>query len=99
VYEILFSEGVADDLKRLRASQRAEILDWIEVQLKYEPTRQTHNRKVLVGLVPPWEHVQPVWQLRFGEYRVFYDVSNEELTVVVRAIRRKPPHRTTGEIL
>jgi mRNA-degrading endonuclease RelE of RelBE toxin-antitoxin system len=34
-----------------------------------------------------------------GEYRVFYDVGEVERVVYVRAIRRKPPHRTTEEIL
>jgi mRNA-degrading endonuclease RelE of RelBE toxin-antitoxin system len=50
-------------------------------------------------LVPPWEHVEPVWELRIGEYRVFYDVNEEDLTVAIRAIRHKPPHKTTEEIL
>jgi len=75
------------------------MLDRIEVQLRYEPTRQTRNRKVLVGLVPPWSHLEPVWELRVGEYRAFYDVDEREATVIIRAIRHKPPHRTTEEIL
>lgn len=99
VYEILFSEGVFDDLRRVRAGQRTQILDRIEVQLRHEPTRQTRNRKVLVGLVPPWQHVEPVWELRIGEYRVFYDVDEGESTVIIRAIRHKPLHMTTEGIL
>jgi mRNA-degrading endonuclease RelE of RelBE toxin-antitoxin system len=99
VYEITYSEGLADDLRYLTANERAEILDRIEVQLTYEPTRQTRNRKVLVGLVPPWDHVDPVWELRIGEYRVFYDVDHKQATVSIRAIRHKPPHKTTEEIL
>ena len=99
MYEIVYSEGVAEDLRRLTAGQRAKILDRIEVHLKYEPTRQARNRKVLVGLVPPWDHVDPVWELRVGEYRVFYDVDHLQATVSVRAIRHKPPHKTTEEIL
>ena len=99
MYGIRFSEGVAADLRRVKGSQRTQILDEIEVQLRHEPTRQTRNRKILVGLVPPWEHVEPVWELRMGEYRVFYDVNEEDLTVAVRAIRHKPPHKETEEIL
>ena len=99
MYEIAYSEGVAEDLRRLTVSERAKILDRIEVQLKYEPTRQTRNRKVLVGLVPPWDHVDPIWELRAGEYRVFYDVDHVQTTVSVRAIRHKPPNKTTEEIL
>lgn len=99
MYQIEYVEGVADDLADLRAYERAHILDGIEEQLKYEPTRQTRNKKILVGLVPPWEHVEPVWELRIGEYRVFYDVDEETSTVTIRAIRHKPPHKTTEEIL
>lgn len=69
------------------------------LQLKYEPTRQTRHRKILVALAPPWDHADPVWELRVGEYRVFYDVDHVQATVGVRAIRRKPPHKTTEEIL
>jgi mRNA-degrading endonuclease RelE of RelBE toxin-antitoxin system len=99
VYEIVYSEGVADDLRRLTANERAKILDRIEVQLRYEPSRPARNRKVLMGLVPPWDYVDPVWELRIGEYRIFYDVDQLQATVSVRAIRRKPPHKTTTEIL
>jgi mRNA interferase RelE/StbE len=99
MYEIRYAEDVADDLKRLRPAQRTRILDRIEAQLTHQPTEQTRNRKILVGLVPPWEHEEPVWQLRIGEFRVFYDVDDAEAIVVIRAIRHKPPHKTTEEIL
>ena len=99
MYKITYSEGVADDLGRLHANQRAQVLDRIEVQLRHEATRQTRNRKIIVGLVPPWIHLEPVWELRIGEYRVFYDVDEAEATVIIRAIRHKPPHKRTEEIL
>jgi mRNA-degrading endonuclease RelE of RelBE toxin-antitoxin system len=99
VYRITYAEGVADDLERLPANQRAWILDRIDVQLRYVPRRETRNRKVLVGLVPPWHHMVPVWELRVGEYRVFYDIEEAEAAVIIRAIRHKPPHSTTEEIL
>jgi mRNA-degrading endonuclease RelE of RelBE toxin-antitoxin system len=50
-------------------------------------------------LIPPWEYVEPVWELRVGAYRVFYDVEEETDVVMIRAIRYKPPHKTTEEIL
>lgn len=99
MYTIEYAEGVADDLKKLRVYERKRILDSIEKQLTVEPTRKTRNRKILVGLIPPWEYVEPVWELRAGEYRVFYDVDETISTVFVRAIRHKPPHKTTEEIL
>jgi len=52
-----------------------------------------------MNLIPPWDAVPPIWELRVGGYRVFYDVSEEGKTVYVRAIRRKPAARRTEEIL
>lgn len=99
VYTIDYAEGVSEDLADLRAYTRKNILDALEERLRYEPTRLTRNKKILVGLVPPWEHVPPVWELRIGEYRVFYDVDEDRAIVTIRAIRHKPPHKMTEEIL
>ena len=99
MYTLEFSEMVAEHLGELRAFDRKQVLDQIDAQLIHQPTVETRNKKKLVGLSPPWEHVEPVWELRVGEFRVFYDVDEEESRVVVRAIRRKPPHKTTEEIL
>ncbi len=99
MYEIEYAEIVAEDLENLRAFERKQILDIIEKQLKHEPTRQTRNRKILQGLIPPWEHVEPVWELRVGKYRVFYDVNAETMVVMIRAIRRKPSGKRTEDIL
>jgi len=99
MFTLEFSEMVAEHLGELRAYDRKQILDQIDAQLTHRPTEETRNRKKVVGLIPPWEHVEPVWELRVGEFRVFYDVYEDESRVVVRAIRRKPPHQTTKEIL
>lgn len=99
MYAIEYAEGVADDLARLRVYERQQILDRIDRQLKHEPTRKTKNRKPLIGMIPPWEHVEPVWELRVGEYRVFYDVDEMASVVMIRAIRHKPPHKTIEETL
>ena len=99
MYKITYSNAVADDLKSLPAPERSQILDEIEVQLAHEPSRETRNRKMLVGLVPPWERVPAVWELRIGEYRVFYDIDDKAKLVMVRAVRHKSPHKTTEDIL
>jgi mRNA-degrading endonuclease RelE of RelBE toxin-antitoxin system len=99
VFKITYSESVADDLKPFKARERNRILDEIEVQLSHEPNRETRNRKKLIGLVPPWEHVPPVWEVRIGQYRAFYDVDEKAAGVVVRAIRHKAARKTTEEIL
>jgi mRNA-degrading endonuclease RelE of RelBE toxin-antitoxin system len=98
-YVIDYAEDVEEDLTGLRAYDQARILDKIDEQLIYEPTRETRNKKMLVGLVPPWDYIEPAWELRVGEYRVFYDVDERTLTVTIRAIRFKPPDKTTEDIL
>lgn len=99
MYELRFARDVAKDLDRLSARDRRRVLDAIERQLLHEPTKPTRNRKLLVNLIPPWTAEPPIWELRVGEYRVFYDVAQKQAVVYVRAIRRKPPGKMTEEIL
>lgn len=99
MYDIQIAKGAEDDLKKLVAFHRNTILDAIERSLAYEPARPSRNRKVLIGLVPPWTAEPPIWELRVGEYRVFYDVADEEQVVYIRAIRKKPAGKRTEEIL
>jgi|SRR5581483_5060037 len=99
MFTLEYTEGVLDDLKALRARDRKRVLDKIDEQLTHNPTEQTRNKKIVAGLKPPWDHEEPVWELRVGSLRVFYDVNEADQRVVVRAVRQKPPHRTTEEIL
>ena len=99
MFTILYEQDVVDDLRKLRTHNYKRILDSIEEQLLHQPTQPTRNRKPLPGLEPPWEHVEPIWELRVGEYRVFYDVDENAGLVNIRAVRHKPPHKTTEEIL
>ncbi len=99
MYVIEYAESIADDLTALRPYYRRQILDRIDQQLTHQPTQPTRSKKIITGLTPPWEHEEPIWQLRIGEYRVFYDVDEAGTRVVIRAIRHKPPHKRTEEIL
>ncbi len=99
VFEIRFAEGVEEDLRNIRIYYRNPILDAIEQQLAREPETRTKNRKLLENLIPPWQMVAPIWELRVGEYRVFYDVSAAESVVYVRAVRRKRRGTKTEDIL
>ena len=98
-FSLAFSAGVKEDLDGLRAYDGRILLEAIETQLTHAPLVETKQRKLLHNLVPPFEAVPPIWQLRVGEFRVFYDVNEEERQVYVRAIRRKPAHLNTEEIL
>lgn len=99
MYELRFAVGVEDDLKKIRVHDRRRILDSIEEQLTHQPTLATRNRKLLIDLTPVWEANPPLWELRIGAYRVFYDVDEEEKEVYVRAVKRKPPDKRTEDIL
>lgn len=99
MFEIRFAEGVEDDLRKIRIYYRNQNLDAIEEQLAQEPGIKTRNRKFLENLIPPWQTVAPIWELRVGEYRVFYDISPTESVVYVRAVRRKPRGTKTEDIL
>ena len=99
MYEVKYAEDVSKDLKELTAFKRKEILDRIHQELLNEPTRETRNKKVLADVESPWPFKEPLRQLRVGDHRVFYDVDADASQVVVRAIRHKPPHKTTKEVL
>lgn len=99
MYEIAFEENVEGELAGIRPFDGRRVLDAIWERLRDEPGVETRHRKILKGVKPPFHTVPPTWELRVGEYRVFYDVNEEEKTVYVRAVRHKPPHKTTEEIL
>lgn len=99
MYEIEIHEAAERELQRLRPYDRNRILDEIEEQLSHDPTTTTSHKKTLSALEPPWDQLGPVWQLRVGDYRVYYDVVEEKMLVIVRAVRKKPSHLTTEEIL
>ena len=99
MFEVRFAEGVEDDLRKIRIYYRNQILDAIEEQLVHEPGTRTRNRKLLENLIPPWQTIAPIWELRVGEYRVVYDISLAESVDYVRAVRRKPRGTKTEDIL
>ncbi len=58
MYTIEYAEDVSEDIINLRAYERKQILSSIERKLRYEPTKETRNRKPLIGLIPPWDHLE-----------------------------------------
>jgi mRNA interferase RelE/StbE len=80
--EIVFSPETAQTYKALRARQKAEVRETIELHLRHEPTKISKSRiKRLRGLS------RPQYRLRIGELRIYYDVSSS--TVEVLAIIEK----------
>jgi mRNA-degrading endonuclease RelE of RelBE toxin-antitoxin system len=74
-------------------------VDEVRGQLSHQPTLATRNRKRLETAVPDFEHAPPIWELRVGDYRVFYDVDGANEVVLVRAVRRKQQGQTTEDII
>ena len=99
IYAIEVTDLAIEELSNIRAFERRPILEAIRQQLTYEPTVITRNRKLLESLIPNFESVPPIWELRVGEYRIFYDVDKAEKIVYIRAIRRKTPEKTTEDIV
>src|SRR5712691_1033888 len=97
-YQIELAERAAREMKALRAFDRRRIVNDLKKQLAHEPSVATRNRKRLEAVSAGFEHVPPIWELRVGEYRVFYDVDEAAQTVYVRAVRLKEPHQTTEDI-
>jgi mRNA-degrading endonuclease RelE of RelBE toxin-antitoxin system len=89
MYRLEFTESARDDLDALRAYEQNRILDTIDRQLPSEPKRPTRQRKELRP------NPLAAWELRVGEYRVFYDVDEEEQVVRIKAIGRKEHNRLT----
>ncbi len=98
-YWIEIVPSARDELTQIRVFYRRIIAKEIESQLAHEPTVETKNRKLLFEAEPSFECEPPVWELRVGDFLVFYDVDESATTVYVRAIREKPPHASTEEIL
>lgn len=87
------------ELQAFKPYYRRQISDAIDEQLPHQPTLPTHHRKPLSVTDASFPFEPPLWELRIGDVRVFYDVDEENDVVYVRAIRDKPPHSTTEDVL
>ena len=87
-YSIEYSRKAESDLGWLTKRQCAVVLDAVDDQLVVLPTLETRNRKRLrPNPVVPWE-------LRIGNLRVFYDVTDDPQPLVqVLAVGVKLGHR------
>jgi mRNA-degrading endonuclease RelE of RelBE toxin-antitoxin system len=64
-----------------------------------QPLVETKNRKALENPPASFEYESPLWELRVGDFRIFYDVDEAAEVVYIRAIREKPPHAATESVL
>ena len=76
-YAIVLAPEADQQLRALRAHERAAVSDALERHLRHEPVRTSKSRiKRLRGLS------QPQYRLRVGDVRVFYDVAAREVQVL-----------------
>ena len=78
-----FTKSALQDLGFLRKSEQQRMLTEVEQQLMHEPTKETRNRKPL----RPNELSQ--WELRVGDFRVFYDVDVDKEETLIKAVGEK----------
>jgi len=97
-FTLRINQPAADNLKAIRAYNSRRIIAAIDANLISEPAVPSRNRKCLDDAVPPFEHVAPIWELRVGEFRVYYDVDSEIQAVFIRRVRHKKAHMTTEDV-
>lgn len=99
-FEVAFSRSAQNETDRIRIFDRRRVLAAIRSNLLDQPNVESRNRKRLGdGLTTDFQYVPPLWELRVGEYRVVYEVNEDSKIVRICAVRHKPPHKTTAEVL
>lgn len=71
-FDIDFTQSAADNVRIYRKFDQQIILDGIEQQLRFEPTKGTSKRKRL------GDNELSDWELRIGKFRVFYNVESDD---------------------
>ena len=91
-FALVYDLEVKAHLQAIEPKYRGLIRMTIEEQLRFEPEKQTRNRKPLQRPVA----FEATWELRFGpenRFRVFYAVSHERREVQILAIGAKQGNR------
>ena len=87
MYTIAFTPSAREDIRWFRKYDQQRIVTAIETQLLYEPDVPTQQRKYL----RPNQLAR--WELRAGQYRIFYDVILEDTVVSILAVGYKNGNR------
>jgi mRNA interferase RelE/StbE len=76
-YEIVLTDTAKEHYKTLTARWQTVVRDGMEAHLRHEPTKVSRSR---IKRLRDMAH--PEYRLRLDEYRVFYDVEAERVTVL-----------------
>ena len=90
-YEVELSADAQDHLRVLEARDRTIVIDTIEEQLTHDPAVPTRRRKLLR------ENPLAAWELRIGDFRVFYNVEDERVLVVAVGLKEHNRLHIAGE--
>ena len=87
MFKVELTEAAIGDLRFLEKFEQRHLLEAIEQQLSLQPMTPTRNKKRLrVNELSKWE-------LRVGDFRVFYDVEENHALVRIKAVGRKDHNR------
>lgn len=98
-FKVQIVPSAVEELRAIKVFYRRHIVSAIEEQLMWQPSVESRHRKRLENVDASFEHEPPLWEVRVGEFRVFYDVDETGNTVFVRAIRHQRGHVATEEVL
>lgn len=79
IYELVFDDKVIKDLKKIDKTWQQRILTKIKTTLVQHP----QQGKKLVG------NLSPFYRLRVGDYRVIYEIKDQQAIVLVIKIRHR----------
>jgi mRNA-degrading endonuclease RelE of RelBE toxin-antitoxin system len=83
MYEIDYTARAIEDLRWFKKYEQNQIVHGIDKQLRHQPTVPTRNRK------RTRPNVIAEWELRIGDFRVFYDVEEQVRIVEIQRIGEK----------
>jgi len=83
MFRIELTPEAVEDLRLLRKFDQQQIIAAIESQLPDQAGQETLNRKRL----RPNQLAE--WELRVGDFRVFYDIDHDNAAVKIKAVGYK----------
>ena len=83
MFQIEYTQEAVEDLKWFKKPEQRRIVEGIDLQLRYEPTVETRNRKRL----RPNDLAE--WELRLGDFRVLYRADEQVHIVEVCRVGEK----------
>lgn len=80
MFKLELTPEAIEDIRSLKKTDRRRVVEAMEIQLKHQPAQETRNRKKLRS------NRLAEWELRVGQWRIFYDVNETEKLVKIEAV-------------